>query len=160
MENSRTTTWDDPMELGREARELTGLEFLQRLIAEQRRVPIGITLGFRLVEVAEGLAVFEAEAGPWAYNPIGSVHGGWYAAVLDAPLGVALHTLLPKGVGYTTLEMKVNLVRAVRPDTGTLRAVGKVVHRGRRTAVTEARMEDGEGRLYAHATSTCLILEG
>jgi uncharacterized protein (TIGR00369 family) len=111
-----------------------------------------------LVEVAEGMAVFEAEAGPWAYNPIGSVHGGWYAAVLDAPLGVALHTLLPRGVGYTTLELKVNLVRAARPDTGVLRAVGRVVHHGRRTAVTEARMEDAEGRLYAHATSTCLIL--
>lgn len=160
MENTRTTTWDDPHELGRLARELSGLEYMQHLVAEQRRVPIGVTLGFRLVEVAEGLAVFEAEAGPWAYNPIGSVHGGWYAAVLDAPLGVALHTTLPRGVGYTTLELKVNLVRPVRPDTGVLRAVGKVVHRGRRTAVTEARMEDAAGRLYAHATSTCLIVEG
>lgn len=159
MENTRTTAWDDPHELGRFARELSGLEYMRHLIEEQRRVPIGVTLGFRLVEVAEGLAVFEAEAGPWAYNPIGSVHGGWYAAVLDAPLGVALHTTLPKGVGYTTLELKVNLVRPVRPDTGVLRAVGKVVHRGRRTAVTEARMEDAEGRLYAHATSTCLIVE-
>ena len=159
MENTRTTTWDDPHELGRLARELSGLEYMRHLIEEQRRVPIGVTLGFRLVEVAEGLAVFEAEAGPWAYNPIGSVHGGWYAAVLDAPLGVALHTTLPRGVGYTTLELKVNLVRPVRPDTGVLRAVGKVVHRGRRTAVTEARMEDIAGRLYAHATSTCLIVE-
>ena len=160
MDNTRTTTWDDPIELGREARRLSGLEYMRRLIAEQRRVPIGVTLGFRLVEVAEGMAVFEAEAGPWAYNPIGSVHGGWYAAVLDAPLGVALHTLLPKGVGYTTLELKVNLVRPVQPETGRLRAVGKVVHRGRRTAVTEARMEDAQGRLYAHATATCLIVEG
>ena len=160
MENTRTTTWDDPIELGRTARELSGLEYMRHLIDEQRKVPIGETLGFRLVEAAEGLAVFEAEAGPWAYNPIGSVHGGWYAAVLDAPLGVALHTLLPKGAGYTTLEMKVNFVRAVRPDTGVLRAIGKVVHKGKRTAVTEARMEDAEGRLYAFATSTCLILEG
>jgi uncharacterized protein (TIGR00369 family) len=160
MENTRTVTWDDPNELGRTARELSGLEYMRHLIAEQRQVPIGATLGFRLVGAEPGLAVFEAEAGPWAYNPIGSVHGGWYAAVLDAPLGVALHTLLPKGVGYTTLEMKVNLVRAVRPDTGVLRAVGKVVHQGKRSAVTEARMEDAEGRLYAYATSTCLILEG
>ena len=159
MGNSRSISWDDPAELGRLASELGGLEYMQRLIAENRRVPIGETLGFRLVEASEGEAVFEAEAGPWAYNPIGSVHGGWYAAVLDAPLGVALHTLLPKGVGYTTLELKVNLVKAVKPDTGVLRAVGRVVHRGRRTAVTEARMEDAAGRLYAHATSTCLILE-
>ncbi len=158
MENSRTTVWDDPTELGQRARELSGLEFLRWLIDEERRVPIGMTLGFRLVEVVEGRAVFEAEAGPWAYNPLGSVHGGWYAAVLDAPLGVALHTTLPRGVGYTTLELKVNLVRPVRPDTGVLRAEGRVVHRGRRTAVTEARMEDAAGNLYAHATSTCLIL--
>ena len=160
MENTRTTTWDDPDELGRRARELSGLEFARHLIDEHRRVPIGETLGFRLVVAEPGLAVFEAEAGGWAYNPIGSVHGGWYAAVLDAPLGVALHTLLPKGVGYTTLELKVNLMRGVRPDTGVLRAVGKVVHKGKRTAVTEARMEDAKGTLYAFATSTCLILEG
>lgn len=75
---------------------------MQWLIDTGARVPIGVTCGFTLVSVAEGVAVFEAEAGPWAYNPIGSVHGGWYAAVLDAPLGVALHTLLPKGTGYTT----------------------------------------------------------
>lgn len=132
---------------------------MEHLIAERRRVPIAVTLGFELVEVSEGNAVFEAEAGPWAYNPIGSVHGGWYAAVLDAPLGAALHTTLPKGAGYTTLELKVNLVRSVRPDTGILRAVGRVVHRGSRTAVTEAHMEDSAGRLYAFATSTCLIHE-
>lgn len=160
MENTRTITWDDPAELGRKARELSGLDYMRHLIAERRRVPIGATLGFTLVEVGEGHAVFEAEAGPWAYNPIGGVHGGWYAAVLDAPLGVALHTLLPIGVGYTTLELKVNLVRPVLPDTGVLRAVGRVVHKGRRTAVTEARMEDAAGRLFAHATATCLILEG
>lgn len=160
MDNSRVVSWDDPHELGRQARELSGLEFLRGLIASERRVPIGMTLGFRLVEVEEGRAVFEAEAGPWTYNPIGSVHGGWYAAVLDAPLGCALHSTLPAGVGYTTLEMKVSLVRPVRPDTGALRAVGTIVHRGQRTGVTEARMEDARGRLYAHGTSTCLILGG
>jgi uncharacterized protein (TIGR00369 family) len=159
MGNARTTSWDDPVEIAREVRELPGLEFLRRLIERGTRVPIGETLGFRLVEVGDGLAVFEAEAGPWAYNPIGSVHGGWYAAVLDAPLGCALHTLLPAGVGYATLEIKVNLVRPVQPNTGVLRAIGRVVHRGRRTALTEARMEDAAGRLYAHATSTCLILD-
>jgi len=160
VDNTRTTSWDDPAELGSKARELSGLDYMRHLIAEQRRVPIGVTLGFRLVEAAEGLAVFEAEAGPWAYNPIGGVHGGWYAAVLDAPLGDALPTLLPKGVGYTTLELKMNLVRPVLPDTGVLRAVGRVVHKGKRTAVTEARMEDAAGRLFALATATCLILEG
>lgn len=160
MEQSRTSSWDDPFELGEEARTLSGLEFLRRLIAEQRRVPIGATLGFRLVEVEEGRAVFEAEVGPWCYNPIGSVHGGWYAAVLDAPLGCALHATLPAGVGYTTLEMKVNLVRPATPESGVLRVTGTLLQRGRRTGLTEARMEDASGRLYAHATSTCLILDG
>lgn len=159
MTSSRAITWDDPHEIASEAGKLSGIEFLRGLIATDRKVPIGVTLGFRLVEVDDGVAVFEAEAGPWAYNPIGSVHGGWYAAVLDAPLGCALHTTLPAGYGYTTLEIKVNVTRGVRPDTGVLRAAGKVVHRGKRTAVTEARMEDQEGRLYAYATSTCLIFK-
>jgi uncharacterized protein (TIGR00369 family) len=147
VDTSRTTTWDDPRDVARDVSELPGLEFLQRLIDEGRRVPIGVTLGFRLVEVGEGVAVFEAEAGPWAFNPIGSVHGGWYSAVLDAPLGCAVHSTLPAGVAYTTLEIKTNVVRAVQPDTGVLRATGTLVHRGRTTAVTEARLEDAEGRL-------------
>ena len=159
MKNSRTITWDDPLEIAADARGLSGIDFLRGLIAKDSGVPIGVTLGFRLVEVDDGVAVFEAEAGPWAYNPIGSVHGGWYAAVLDAPLGCALHTTLPAGFGYTTLEIKVNVVRSVRPETGVLRATGKVVHRGKQTAVTEARMVDQQGRLYAFATSTCLIFE-
>lgn len=160
METKRTVEWDDPIEMGREARRMSGLEFLQGLIRDDRKVPIGMTLGFRIIEAAPGQTVFEAEPGPWCFNPIGSVHGGWYAAMLDAPLGTALHTMLPQGVGYTTLELKVNLIRPIRPDTGVLRAVGKVVHLGKRTAVTEARMEDAAGNLYATATSTCLILEG
>lgn len=105
MENTRTTTWDDPIQLGRAARELSGLEFMRQLIDEKRKVPIGETLGFQLVDVAEGMAVFEAEAGPWAYNPIGSVQGGWYAAVLDASLGVALDTTLRKGVGLSLIHI-------------------------------------------------------
>jgi uncharacterized protein (TIGR00369 family) len=157
VKGSRTTTWDDPLDLARDAFEMPGIEFLQKLIDEQRSVPIGVTLGFRLVEVAAGVAVFEAEAGPWAFNPIGTVHGGWYSAVLDAALGCALQTTLPAGVGYTTLEIKTNVVRAVRADTGVLRATGKLVHGGRTTAVTEARLEDRNGRLYAYASSTCLL---
>jgi len=159
METSRTVAFTDPAEISADVRKCSGLQFLQGLIDKNVGVPIGRTLGFHLVEVSEGEVVFEAEAGPWAYNPIGSVHGGWYSAVLDAPLGCALHSTLPVGVGYTTLELKVNVVSAVRPDTGVLRAVGRLVHRGKRTAVTEARMVDKSGRLYAHATSTCLIVE-
>lgn len=159
MKNCRTVTWDDPFAIAADARRLSGIDFLRNLISQKSGVPIGVTLGFKLVEVDDGTAVFEAEAGPWAYNPIGSVHGGWYSAVLDAPLGCAVHTTLPAGFGYTTLEFKVNVVRSVRPETGVLRAIGHVVHRGKQTAVTEARMVDQEGRLYAFATSTCLIFE-
>ncbi len=159
METSRTFNWDDPFEIAGDIREKSGIEFLQGLIDKNAGIPIGRSLGFALVEVSEGKAVFEAEAGPWVYNPIGSVHGGWYSAVLDAPLGCALHSTLPAGFGYTTLELKVNIVRAVRPDTGVLRAVGTLIHKGKRTAVTEAKMVDQEGRLFAHATSTCLVFQ-
>jgi uncharacterized protein (TIGR00369 family) len=160
MAITHTVTFDDPAEIAKDVRTTSGLEFLQRLVAQKARVPIGSTLGFWLAEVSEGHAVFEAQAGPQAFNPIGSVQGGWYGAVLDAALGVCLHATLPAGVGYTTIEFKVNIVRAVTPETGVVRATGRVVHRGKRTAVTEARMEDSAGRLYAYGTATQLILEG
>ena len=154
---TRTVTFDDPAELAESGRGRSGMEVLEQHLADGKRIPIATTLGFHLVEFAEGHAVFEAEAGPWAYNPMGTVQGGWYAAVLDAPLGVALQTRLPAGVTYTTLEFKVNLVRSIRPDSGVLRATGRIVHKGRTTAVTEARLEDASGTLYAYATATQLI---
>ena len=157
---THTIEFDDPMEIAKDVRTTSGLEFLQRLVAKQTRVPIGSTLGFWLAEVREGHAVFEARAEPHVFNPIGSVQGGWYGAVLDAALGVCLHSTLPAGVGYTTVEFKVNIVRAVTPATGVVRATGRIVHRGKRTAVTEARMEDAAGALYAYATATQLVLEG
>src|SRR5688572_26143737 len=159
MPITRTVTFDDPQEIARNIRTMSGMAFLQHLIARRTRVPIATTLGCQIAEVGEGRAVFTAEAGPWCYNPIGTVHGGWYGAVLDAPLGVALHTLLPAGAGYTTLEYKVNLVKGVKPDTGLLRATSNVVHKGRTTAVTEARLEDARGVLYAYASATQLILD-
>ena len=158
MPITRTVTFDDPQDIARDVRTLRGMEFLQRLIATGARVPIATTLGFGIAEVSEGRAVFTATAGPWCYNPIGTVHGGWYGAVLDAPLGVALHTMLPAGAAYTTLEYKVNLVKGVKPDTGPLRATARIVHKGRTTAVTEARLEDAAGVLYAYASATQLIL--
>ncbi len=155
----RTYEYDDPTPIGARARELSGREFVQELIDRDVQVPVAATNNFRLVEVGEGHCVFETEAAPYLYNPIGTVHGGWYAAVLDAPLGVALDSTLPAGVGYTTLELKVNFVRAVRPEDGTLRCEGRLIHRGRTTAVTEATMKDARGRLFAHATCTCLIID-
>lgn len=160
MAITHTVTFDDPMEIAKDAGTMSGLAFLRRLQDQNARVPIGATLGFTLVEVSEGHAVFEAEAGPQTYNPIGGVQGGWYGAVLDAALGVCFHATLPAGVGYTTIEYKVNLIRPVTAQTGKVRATGRIVHRGRRTAVTEARMEDANGKLYAYATATQLVLDG
>ena len=159
MSQTFSVTFDEPGELAKDVRTVPGREFLERLVAQKARVPIGATLGYWLAELGDGVAVFEGEAGPQTYNPIGGVQGGWYASILDAALGCCLHTTLPAGVGYTTIELKLNIVRAITPRTGVVRATGRIVHRGRRTAVTEARLEDASGKLYAHATATQLVME-
>jgi uncharacterized protein (TIGR00369 family) len=123
------------------------------------RASIQDTLGFDLVEVGEGRTVFRIEPGPHLLNPLGTVHGGVAMTLLDSATGAAVHTTLGEGEAYGTLETKVNLVRAIRPDTGPLVARGTVVHRGSRVATAEGRLEgEADGRLYAHATSTCLVL--
>src|SRR5690349_375329 len=101
--NERTYSWDDPAALAADARGQSGHDFLQGLIDRQAQVPIGVTNGFTLAELGEGRCLFTADPGAWAYNPIGRIHGGWAACVLDAALGVALHTTLPQGQGYTTV---------------------------------------------------------
>jgi uncharacterized protein (TIGR00369 family) len=117
-------------------------------------------MDFTLPEVEEGRIVFAADAAPWMLNPIGSVHGGAIATMLDSAVGCAVHTTLPAGVGYTTLELKLNFVRGVRVDDGQLLAEGKVIHRGGTTAIAEGRLTAAsDGRLLAHATTTCLILK-
>lgn len=159
MSITYTVTFDDPAEIAQDVRSIPGREFLQRLVDQRARVPIGATLGYWLTELGDGVAVFEGDPGPQTYNPLGGVQGGWYASILDAALGCCLHTTLPAGVGYTTIELKLNIVRAIKPGRGVLRATGRIVHRGRRTAVTEARLEDAAGKLYAHATATQLVIE-
>ncbi len=114
-------------------------------------------MDYRLVEVEPGHAVFEATPGEQHYNPIGVVHGGLAMTLLDSAMGCAVQTQMPAGGGYTTLEAKTNLVRAVTSDTGKLRAIGKVLHLGKRIATAEARLEDAAGKLYAHATTTCMV---
>jgi uncharacterized protein (TIGR00369 family) len=108
--------------------------------------------------VEPGRAVFAIEPMEYHYNPIGSVHGGVACTLLDSAMGCAVHTTLPAGVGYTTAELKVNLVRAITSATGLLEAEGKVIHRGNRLATAEGFLRDMDGRLYAHGTSTCVIL--
>jgi uncharacterized protein (TIGR00369 family) len=120
--------------------------------------PIAQLLGFRLVEVDTGHAVFEVQPGEQHYNPIGVVHGGLAMTLLDSAMGCAVQTHMPAGGSYTTLEAKTNLVRAITSSTGVLRAIGKTLHVGNRVATAEARLVDRAGKLYAHGTTTCMVL--
>ncbi len=137
---------------------LSGLEQMRALMAGGRQPGIGQTMQFRLAEVDEGRVVFEGVPGEHVYNPIGTVHGGYAAALLDSACGCAVHTRLAAGQGYTTLELKVAYHKAMTSATGLVRATGTVVSIGRRAAFTEARLEDASGRLLASATSTLLVM--
>ena len=158
-ERTLTVTWQDPLPIAQAARTRSGRELLEAMIrGELSPPPIAVLLGFRLAEVAEGRAVFVVKPGEQHYNPIGVVHGGLLATVLDSALGCAVHSTLLAGVGYTTLELKVNFVRAVTEGTPPLRAEAHIVHVGRRVATAEGRVTDDAGKLYAHATTTCLLM--
>lgn len=139
--------------------ELNGLQQLQSLVAAGRRPPIGDTLDFDLVEIGHEGAVFEGTPGASTYNPLGSVHGGYAATLLDSACGCAVHARLEAGQAFTTLELKVAYHRPMSDRTGPVRAEGKVVSIGRRVAFAEARLVDKQGKLYASATSTLLVFE-
>ena len=147
------------MALAEAGRSMAGIEFL-RAIRDGRlpHPPICALLGYRLAQVDAGRAVFEISPAEQHYNPIGVVHGGIAMTLLDSAMGCAVQTQMPAGGGYTTLEAKTNLVRAITSSTGTLRAIGTVLHAGKRVASAEARLVDAGGKLYAHATSTCIVL--
>jgi uncharacterized protein (TIGR00369 family) len=138
---------------------LTGLEQLHMLIAMGGRPPIGETLDFVLVDAGDGFAAFEAVPSLRAYNPLGTVHGGYAATLLDSACGCAAHSRLTPTQGYTTLELKVAYHKAITQETGRLRAEGRVLSIGRRAAFTEATLKDADGKLYASATSTLLVFE-
>jgi len=158
-ERSLTVTWQDPTELAGRARSGTGLEFLQAIISGQLpKAPIQELLGFELEEAEQGRVVFSLEPGEQHYNPIGSVHGGVAATLLDSAMGAAVHSTLPQGSGYATLEIKFNLVRAITADTGRVVAEGKLIHAGKTVATVEASLHAAaDAKLLAHGTSTCLI---
>ena len=159
MTRSLTVSWDDPIAAFAAGKALAGIDYMKQMIAGKiAPPPIMRLMGFRLKEVGEGLAVFECEPAEQHYNPIGVVHGGLAMTLLDSAMGCCVHTRLAAGVGYTTLEAKVNLVRAITAKTGTIRATGKVIHLGGKTATAEGRLEDAAGKLYAHGTTTCIIL--
>jgi uncharacterized protein (TIGR00369 family) len=161
MSNRISIEWADPKALAEAGRGMPGIDFL-RAIRDGRlpRPPIAALLDFNLVEVEPGHAVFEIVPGEKHYNPIGVVHGGLAMTLLDSAMGCAVQSHMPAGAGYTTLEAKTNLVRAITSATGRLRAIGKTLHVGKRMATAEGRLEDAAGKLYAHATTTCIVLSG
>jgi uncharacterized protein (TIGR00369 family) len=139
----------------------SGLDFLKAIIAgELPHPPMSELLGFHLVEAGEGRAVFEGLPGSRHYNPIGTVHGGFAATLLDSALGCAIFSTIAKGETWTTLELKFNLVRPMTSATGPVRAEGRIVHRGRTVATSDGELKDRAGKLYAHATTTCMIFPG
>jgi uncharacterized protein (TIGR00369 family) len=138
---------------------LAGIDQLRALISSGRRPGIAVSLDFTLTEVADGFAVFTGTPGQHAYNPIGMVHGGYAATLLDSACGCAVHTQLSAKQSYTTLELKVAYHKTITESTGPLRAEGRVMTIGRRVAFAEAKLVDAGGKLYASATSTLLILE-
>jgi len=159
MARSLSVEWPDPQPLAEAARRTSGIEFL-RAICEGRlpQPPICYLLGYRLVEVEPGRAVFEGTPGEHHYNPIGVVHGGFAMTLLDSCMACAVQSQTPDGSAYTTLEAKINLVRPVTSAVGKLRAIGRTIHVGSRIGTAEGRLEDASGKLYAHATTTCIIL--
>ncbi len=138
----------------------TGLQTMQGLLdGELPPPPIAQTLDFTLISVAFGEAVFQGKPMRRHYNPLGGVHGGWFATLLDSALGCAVHTTMPVGRAYTTLEFKVNLVRGLSDKVPLVRAIGKVVHGGKQVATAEAQLIGHDGKLYAHASTTCLVFD-
>jgi uncharacterized protein (TIGR00369 family) len=158
-QQTRTYHWHrlqaPPSDLG----QRSGLDFLIETIQQKgHRPPIGQTLDFQLDTVSEGRAEFVCVPSEIHYNPHGTVHGGLFGTLLDSAMGCAVHTTMRPGETYTTLEYKVNIVRPMTAKTGEVRAEGWVVHRGSRTSTAEGRIVDAKGKIYAHGTTTCIIL--
>jgi uncharacterized protein (TIGR00369 family) len=159
VQRTRTVTWEDPRALAKAGEGLSGLEYLQKIVAgELPPPPIGALMNFRISELSEGRAVFTVEPAEYHYNPIGLVHGGVAATLLDSAMGCAVHSTLPAGGAYTTLEIKVNYIRPMFAETGPVRCEANVIHVGGRTAIAEGKIVDQKGKLYAHGTTTCIIL--
>jgi uncharacterized protein (TIGR00369 family) len=156
----RTLVWQDPVPTAAAGATMTGIEYMEAIVAGKLPPPpIAVTMRMRPVELGEGRAVFEGEPGEEHYNPIGVVHGGYAATLLDSALGCAVHTTLPAGVGYTSLGLEAKYVRPITRDTGTVLCEANVLYRGRRQATAEATLTAAEsGKLLAHGSTTCMIL--
>jgi uncharacterized protein (TIGR00369 family) len=158
MGRSRTYDWEDPAVSATAVGRYSGLDFLREIQAGRLPAPpVSATLGMTLEEVEHGRVVFALVPGEEHYNPIGSVHGGVYATLLDSAAGCAVQSVLPPGTGYTSLDLSVKFLRPITVETGKVRAIGTVVNSGRRTALAQAELFDAADRLLAHTTSSCLI---
>lgn len=156
---TRRFQWPDPAQFAGPIRKLSGFEFMRGFITGDLPTPPFMELlELRITSVERGAVAFEFEPKEFMYSPLGNVHGGIVTVLLDSAMGCSFHTTLSAGVGYTTLELKVNFLRSVTAGVGPLRAEGKVIHGGSRIGTAEARLADTAGRLYAHASSTLMVL--
>jgi uncharacterized protein (TIGR00369 family) len=159
MERNRTYSWHDPMVGAAAARSLAGIEYLQQMMdGKLPGPPIADTMDIRIESIESGKVVFTVVPQEFHYNPIGTVHGGVLATLADSAMGCAIHSALPAGVAYTTLELKVNYLRALTIQSGLVRCVGEVLYVGGRQATAEAKIFDGRNLLVSHATTTCLVM--
>jgi uncharacterized protein (TIGR00369 family) len=160
MERTRTIHWEDPLATAARGREMSGLEFLEAI--RTGRIPpppIAALLGFSIVEVSDGRATFAVVPDESHYNPIGVVHGGVAAALLDTAMGCAVQSKLPRGRAYTTLDVHVRYLRPLTSKTGRVLCTGVAVHAGGRVATAEGRVVDEAGKLYATGTTSCLLVD-
>jgi uncharacterized protein (TIGR00369 family) len=158
MTRSRTFTWTDPRIVRDNLQRLPGLEFLKRVLAgEFAPPPMAELMNIRIAEVERGRVVFEGTPAEYQYNPLGVIHGGMTATLLDSAMGCCVSSCLDAGDFYTTLELKVNYLRPLTLETGKVRAIATIVHIGRTTALAEGRVVDEQNRIYAYASSTCLV---
>src|SRR3954452_23277718 len=162
MSRTRTLSWEDPMASAAAGTEMAGIDYMRAIVSgEVPPPPIAVTMRLGPVEVEEGRAVFAGEPGEEHYNPIGVVHGGYAATLLDSALGCAVHTTLPAGVGYTSLGLEAKFVRPITRDTGRVLCEATVLYRGRKQATSEATLTAADsGKLIAHGIATCMILGG
>ena len=157
-ERRRTFTWEDPSAVAKAAEGLSGLERSKKVIAgDLPPPPVAQLIGFRLIEVDVGLAVFEFIPEEYHYNPIGSLHGGIPCTLIDAAMGCAVQTTLPADVWHAMIEIKVNFLKKITRESGLMRCEGRVVHSGKRLAMAEARLKDKNGALFSHGTGTAMI---
>jgi uncharacterized protein (TIGR00369 family) len=157
----RTITWDDPVKVAEAATNMAGVDYLNAMGSGRVPIPPAANLvGLKIVEATPGRAVFTLEPAEFHYNTVGVVHGGIVSTLLDTAMGCAVYSMLAAGIGYTTIELHVNFLRAITADTGALRCEGETIHVGRTIATAQGRLLDAGGKLYAHGTTTCAIMRG